>query len=135
MDFRIVRLIHAFGCFAILVAISGCGGGGGTSAYVPSDSVSRDALTAALTAWKDGKPLGRIETTKPPTEPLDWQWKAGQKLRAFEIVGEVASDGPKQYRVRITLEGAPAKEVIYVIVGRDPLWVFREEDYKRTAGM
>ena len=79
--------------------------------------------------------MGRVDTVKPPVEALDWQWKSGLKLQAFEIVGEVAGDGPKQYRVKITLENAAPLEVIYVVVGKDPLWVFREEDYKRTTGM
>jgi hypothetical protein len=135
MHVRRVRLTWGLGLAGALLLATGCGGARSTGSYVPSDTTGRNSLTAALEAWKAGKPLGRIDSVSPPVETLDWQWKSGKKLREFEILGEVAGDGPKQYRVKITVEGAQPKEVIYVIVGRDPVWVFREEDYKRTAGM
>ena len=122
---------------ALSVAIAGCGSAANTASYVPSAQSGQDALQAALGAWKAGQKLERIDTTTPAVQPVDGQWQAGRKLRDFEVLGEVAGvEGPRQFRVRLTMEGAAKpQEVIYVIVGRDPVWVFREEDYKKTSGM
>ena len=70
-------------------------------------------------------------------EAVDSKWKAGQKLSKFEILGEDAGgQGPTFFSVRLTVKGRAKAEVVrYVVVGRDPLWVYREDDYQTSAGM
>jgi hypothetical protein len=69
---------------------------------------------------------------------VDSKWQAGQKLARYEIVkDEPGENGTTFYSVRLTLQ-SPAKEEVarYVVVGRDPLWVYREEDFtQQTKGM
>src|SRR5262245_30429328 len=130
------RIAYCILAGALPLWMAGCGSATDTSSYVPSQQGGQDALVAALDAWKAGRKPERIDSVKPAVQPVDNQWQAGRKLRDFEVLGEVAGVvGPRQFRVKLTFEAAPAREVIYVIVGRDPVWVFREEDYKKTTGM
>ena len=104
--------------------------------YVPASATARDALTAALGAWQNGRRPGKIETAGAAVQAVDSQWQAGAKLRGFEILGEQPSEGPKQFSVRLSLdELAKDQEVRYVVVGRDPIWVVREEDYAQFRNM
>ena len=60
----------------------------------------------------------------------------GQKISRYEIVSEEPQDGLTFFSVRLTPKGRGAAKVVrYVVVGRDPLWVYREDDYKTKAGM
>jgi hypothetical protein len=120
----------------LLLACAGCGAGG-YERYVPPEQVARQALEAALTAWQNGKPPGQVEAGPPVVEAVDSKWKAGQKLNQFEILGEDAGgQGPTFFSVRLTVKGSAKAEVVrYVVVGRDPLWVYREADYQTSAGM
>lgn len=67
------------------------------------------------------------------------QWRDGQKLVAYEIVGPAPSpegDANRRYTVKLTLAGAAApRETVYVIMGKDPIIVFSEESYQKLSGM
>ena len=124
----------------VLVSISfiGCGGGGGSvSSFHPKVSVAKQALTAALEAWKSGqaKP-GTIANQKPGIEVQDSVWDSGRKLKGFQIGDEQpAADGPPRFSVELTFDGEPATEKAdYVVVGKDPLWVMRENDFQKMSG-
>jgi hypothetical protein len=51
-------------------------------------------------------------------------------LLAWEILGRVPGNAPGCYAVRLQLD-QPREErrERYVVIGIDPLWVFRHEDY------
>jgi len=102
-----------------------------TPSYVPSVSSGRQALEAALTAWQNGHPVGTIDTASPPVQAVDSGWGKKQKLASYEILEEVSrSDGRRCFKVRLHLQDpSTTQEVHYLVVGRSPLWVFREEDY------
>jgi hypothetical protein len=133
---------HAHG-LALLAAVScafaaGCNG---ARAYTPDSASARRALDAALSAWKDGAKPDRLETASPPVHALDFQWQAGRPLEAFSVTGEEDADGAaKRFAVTLRL-GSKAKKAAdevrarYVVVGRDPVWVYREEDYARLLNM
>jgi hypothetical protein len=93
-------------------------------------------LETALTAWQNGQAPDEVAAGPPVVRAVDSKWKAGQKLKRFQILSEEGGSGPTFFSVRLTLN-SPAKEqtVRYVVVGRDPLWVYREDDYKSSAGM
>lgn len=120
-------------CFLILPLVLAVNVGCGRSnRYVPSASSGRQALEAALTAWKNGRPVGRIETASPPVQAVDSGWGKKQKLVSYEILEEVPrEDGRRCFKTRLYLQDPSAtQEVHYLVVGKSPLWVFREEDYK-----
>jgi hypothetical protein len=106
--------------------------------YVPPEESSRKALEAALAAWQKGQPPGQVDDGPPAVQVVDSKWQAGQKLSSFEIVNtEPGQNGTTFYSVRLTLQGQAKEEVArYVVVGRDPLYVYREEDFtQQTKGM
>lgn len=124
-------------CAWVLAVLAGCGGTS-EKTYIPVPEAARTALTAALTAWQSGqaKP-GSIAKASPAIEVVDSQWRSGQKLKAFEILQEVpTTEGPKRFQVKLTLEGTSSPlETVYLVVGKDPLYVFREADYQPPNGM
>ena len=113
------------------------GGGCGhrTPNQVPSAGDGRQALEAALTAWQNGQPVGKIDNASTPIQAVDSGWGKGQKLTRYEILEEVSrTDGRRCFKVRLDLENPSAtQEVHYLVVGRSPLWVFREEDYNNSS--
>jgi hypothetical protein len=98
---------------------------------------ARRALETALTAWRDGQPVGEIRGGPVTIQAVDSRWKAGKKLEQFEILSEEAGQtAVTVFSVRLKLKGAATPEMLrYMVVGRDPLWVYREEDFKGQSGM
>jgi hypothetical protein len=98
--------------------------------------VARKSLEAALTAWRDGRPIGSIEASSPPVRVVDSSWRSGEKLEAFQVLGEGDVDGRKEFTVRLTMEEPRGeKEARYIVHGRDPIWVYRGEDFARAMDM
>ena len=105
--------------------------------FIPKEAQSRQALTTALTAWKNGEKWEKISAGESTIEALDNKWRAGQQLADFQILeADPAGEGPQWFTVKLVMK-KPAGElkVRYVVVGIDPLWVYREEDYKKSSGM
>jgi hypothetical protein len=108
----------------------------GHAKYTPSSSEARASLEVALNAWRDGKPPTGIDA-KPPVHVIDSVWQGGQQIEAFSIGDEQdVGDGTKQFAVKVvTKPKKDEQEVKFVVHGRDPVYVFREEDYVRTLNM
>jgi hypothetical protein len=127
---RAARLVAI--CLAASCAWGCADGRSGSQRYVPSVPTAQRALEAVLSAWKAGEPVGPIRLTDPALNlgVDDANRRPGQKLVDYEILGEVAAEGPRSFAVRLSLDG-PREEldVRYYLVGIDPLWVMRQEDY------
>jgi hypothetical protein len=120
---------------SFLVVCAGCSNRG-YNQYIPSDDSARQALEASLNAWQDGKKPGPIEGAPQPVQAVDSRWQAGQVLKSYEILNEEKSEGPRVFSVRLTLQKPAAQQTVrYIVLGKDPLWVYREDDYKAPAGM
>ena len=128
------RGLRPWAALVCLLACAGCGGNS-VQGFKPQPNVARKALEAALTEWKGGrKEPGRIENFTPPLQVVDTVWGSGKKLTSFEIGEEVDAEVAKKLSAKLTLEGtAGPQEVNYLIVGKDPLWIFREQDYPGDA--
>ena len=119
-----------------LILLAGCSRQGTRNQdFNPPSNKARTALEAALNYWQAGNPPGTVPGTSPHVEVLDSKWKSGQKLSSFEILDEEAGSEPRFFKVRLTLAQGPPQEVRYAVMGIDPLWVYREEDYKKLSGM
>ncbi len=105
--------------------------------FIPKEDQSRQALTTALTAWKNGEKWEKIPAGESTIEVLDNKWRAGQQLADFQILeADPAGEGPQWFTVKLVMKKPPGQlKVRYVVVGIDPLWVYREEDYKKSSGM
>jgi hypothetical protein len=97
--------------------------------YIPAAVIAREALVRTLDAWQRGEPPGRI-AGQPVIQVGDTHRRAGQKLTRYEIAGELPSREGRLFAVRVTFDSPVAEEKIhFVVVGLDPLWVLRQEDY------
>lgn len=121
-------------CLLLTVVVAGCGGGS-EKKYVPQSMSARAAVETALKSWQSGGAYDTIKTASPQVQPYDARWQAGQKLKSFEIVREVPNDGPKKFEVRVELDGAESVDDVFLVVGIDPLNVFREQDYQKASGV
>src|SRR5690348_6868223 len=119
--------------FLLVAALAGCGGSG--AAIVPSGDEARQALETTLNAWKTGKPIASLSQGTPKVEANDFEWEAGKKLADFSIGSEGAGVGTKNFSVKLTLVPAETKEVTYMILGKDPYRILRDEDYERAMNM
>lgn len=124
----------------IMVGLFVCGAGCGASQdhgkFIPKEADARAALQAALDSWQQGQKPGTITVGSTTIEVVDAKWRAGQKLARYEIVTEEPGDGPRWFSVKLSLQKPVAELVVrYVVVGNAPLWVYREEDYKKMTGM
>jgi hypothetical protein len=125
------------GLLVVVGLLAGCNKNGGEEKYVPAESNAREALTAALTRWKDGesKPA-EVAVGKVKVQVLDKAWTDGIKLQSFEIVGEekpATEPGPRVFSVRMkTSKGEQTAK--YYVFGLDPLWVCDEAGYKQMTG-
>jgi predicted small lipoprotein YifL len=123
-------------------SLAGCGGEG-HERYIPPADTARTAVEAALSAWKAGEPLRTITTHTPPVDFYDARRQAGKKLEDFQIVEEIPGDPYPSFKVKLRLAGkkpgpagkAQEDETTYLVVGIDPLQVFRKEDYAQPKGM
>jgi hypothetical protein len=106
-----------------------------TEDFTPPADKARQALESALDHWKSGNPPGAVPATSPAVEVVDSKWKAGQKLKSYEIVGEEPGREPRFFKVRLTPAQGPPQDVRYAVVGINPLWVYLEEDYQKLTGM
>jgi hypothetical protein len=129
-----LRLLALAAALALVGVPAGCGGG--LSRYSPTNDEARSSLEAALTAWRDGKPFGEVDA-KPRVRPVDSAWQSGQQIDSFQIgEQEDGENGTKQFVVKLAMKNNKgSQDVRYIVHGRDPVWVYREEDYRRTQNM
>jgi hypothetical protein len=119
-----------------LLGLAGCSRSPGVADFTPPADNARRALEAALNHWQAGHKPGTVPgVSAPAVEVVDSKWKAGQQLRSFEVLKEEApGPGPRYFTVRLTPPKGPAQEVRYAVLGIDPIWVYREDDYRKLTG-
>ena len=120
--------------FALLLpSFVGCGRGDGTARYIPAEQTALDALTAGLDAWKGGSPAGEVAGTKPLVFVTDSYRVQNERLVDYAILGQVPGNVPRCFAVDLHFDPPREEKTRYVVVGIDPLWVFRMEDYQLLA--
>lgn len=98
--------------------------------FVPAPELARSALEAVLVDWKAGRPPLSIERLPVKVHVVDQFRKANQELEEFEILGEVPGAAGRCFAVRLKLSQPEADDKVrYIVIGIDPLWVFRQEDF------
>jgi hypothetical protein len=119
--------------FAALVTASclgGCGSSNRAERYLPDEELAREALTAAMMAWQhDGSTS--LSLNGKTIEVVDKHRRPGQTLSKFNILGEVSGDGGRWFEVQLHfVQPTQTEHVRYVVVGINPLWIFRQQDYE-----
>jgi hypothetical protein len=112
----------------------GCGPSQKNEDFVPAEDAARAALEAYLKAWAAGDKNPTVPGTSPAVQVVDDYRGKGRTLTEYAVLGPVPADAPRCFAVRLTL-GNPREEVRerYVIVGLDPVWVWRYDDYEMIA--
>lgn len=125
-------------CLAALVVFGMLAGGcrkRGVETYKPPEGTAREALDAALSAWKGGnaKP-DELKLGKIGLVVMDAAWSSGQKLSDFQIVNEeTGTEAVRWFTVKLKLDKSE-QTVKYAVVGKDPIWVYSETEYKKVGG-
>jgi hypothetical protein len=98
--------------------------------FVPREEAARAALEAYLQAWAGGSTTQAVPQTSPPVMVVDELRVKGRTLKGYQVLGAVPADAPICFAVQLSL-GNPPEDVRerYVVVGMDPLWVWRYDDY------
>jgi hypothetical protein len=122
-------------CVLLLaLTVTGCGPQETQERYTPASDRARSAVEAAMLAWLNGRPPGALEGNEPHTTVVDTHRRPEQTLEEYEVLGEVPSEAYRCFAVRVTYSNPEAEERIrYCVIGIDPLWVFRQEDYDMIA--
>jgi hypothetical protein len=127
----------SFACVALVAGTLLHGGCSTRSAqrYIPIEEAAERTLKTALTAWQNGqRPPSLVQTTTPAIHLVDTNLKPGQKLARFTVLGPTTGDAQRCYAVRLTLDDPPEEvRARFVVVGLDPLWVVRYEDFERMC--
>ena len=120
-------------CGVLVLLTAGCSTRS-TNEFVPGKGKARKALEEALTAWQKGEPA-QVATVTPKVNAVDSRWKTGAKLAKYEVLSEEANPSGPSFSVKLTLQQpAGEKTVRYIVIGKDPLWVYSEEEYKAVGG-
>lgn len=121
----------------LLTSVAGCGQSADRSLsprYLPDWPEARSALAAALADWRETAPPYPPSRELPGVVFADKQRKPGDRLRSFAIVGESEGENTRQFTVRLEIGGQDAPLLVrYNVLGRDPVWVFRLEDYEMIS--
>jgi hypothetical protein len=119
---------------AIAMALFALGCGDRSARYTPSAATADAAVRSALDAWQQGQPPGAVPDTQPAVQMIDAGRKPGQTLSSYRILGETRGPSGRTFAVVLRL-ASPEEEIKtqYIVVGIDPLWVFRQEDYGLLA--
>jgi hypothetical protein len=122
---------------AMAAALAGCNGWNASPAppgYLPGWAEAKQSLASALGAWRDAP--------SPPPDPIDSsgvifvdkQRRPGQRLRSFAILAQSELENARQFTVRLQLDQEESPLLVrYNVLGRNPVWVFRLEDYERIS--
>jgi hypothetical protein len=121
-----------------LVGLAGCGQGKKkVEDFTPAADNARKALAAALDHWKAGNAPGPVPGQTPGVEVVDSAWRGGLKLREYEILSEeppANNQGPRTFTVKLTPAQGPPVEAKYMVLGIDPLLVYRDKDFAKLSG-
>jgi hypothetical protein len=118
----------------LLLAAAGCSRHQRNEDFIPPGDAARSAVDAALRSWANGDPVRgdaqRVPGTSPEVLLADAVRMKGRKLAGYTILGEVPAEAPRCFAVKLTFADPPAEvRERYVVVGIDPLWVCRYDDY------
>jgi hypothetical protein len=122
------------GWVLLCAAATGCGGWQDpdrSPPYLPAWPEARAAVETALSGWRDGTPNHSPSGAPGSVMFLDKQRLPAQKLGSFAILSQSEVDNVRQFTVRLQIEGETSPRLVrYNVLGRNPAWVFRLEDFE-----
>jgi hypothetical protein len=120
------------GLLATAALATGCHGAdrGPADFNAPELGPARAALVASLDAWKAGRRESGVLIGAAPAIGIVDSLRTDRPLLGYEVVGPLLAVAKgRPFAVRLELDSPrEAVDVRYVVMGRDPLWVFRHDD-------
>ena len=117
--------------------LTGCNGWNASPTppgYLPGWAEARQSLESALSAWRDAPSPLPDSIDSSAVIFVDKQRRPGQRLRSFAILGQSEIENARQFTVRLQLDQEESPILVrYNVLGRNPVWVFRLEDYERIS--
>jgi hypothetical protein len=102
--------------------------------YMPDWNEARSALESALSRWRDAASPPPASFDSPSVKFVDNERNPDRRLRSYQILGQTELENARQFTVRLTFEGEETPQLVrYNVFGRQPVWVFRLEDYERIS--
>ena len=92
--------------------------------------VARDALTAALDAWKEGRPPESLLARTPPVDFRDVHQTGGSLLTRYQVEAEERSGLSVRFTVQLTLQqkdGASREQIVMFNVDAGKAVVIRPD--------
>ena len=120
-------------CAGLLAGCSSQEPAGSAERFIPAPEQAESALKAVFEAWRKGSPPGLVPDTSPAVHITDTYRKDGEQLVDYRILGEVPSERKRCYAVELRFAPERAERTRFLVVGIDPLWVFRLEDAELLA--
>jgi hypothetical protein len=131
------RLGFLSGWLLLAAGPTGCDGWNAAAhgpAFLPAWSEARQALESALAAWRDAPFPLPASIDSPAVKFVDKQRRPGQRLLSFEVLGQSEVENARQFTVRLRLQHEESPQLVrYNVLGRNPVWVFRLEDYEMIS--
>ena len=108
----------------------GCGGARPPEPADPDQA--REALRAALDAWRKGEPPDALKGRQPPIYVNDADWQAGHRLAGYELKGDGKYYGA-QFRCSVVLslelgKGKRSDKVVKYLIDTHPRVVIVRDD-------
>jgi hypothetical protein len=99
---------------------------------MPERPVAQAAVEKALGRWRDSLESAPSGPKSEQVVFVDNQRRPAQRLRAFVLLGDFEHESCRCLKVRLDL-GEPEESIlaVYYVFGRDPMWVYRAEDFER----
>ena len=124
-------------CAIALVALGGCADrtrNAELQRFVPDAAAARGAVVAVFEEWKSGTSRNQNRGDSPHIEVVDNHRRPGRRILDYKVLGQTEFEGGRRLDTRVTWSDPEEVERIrFVVVGIDPLWVFRQEDYDMIA--
>jgi hypothetical protein len=102
--------------------------------FLPGWDEAQQAIESALSAWRNAPDPLPASFDSDAVIFVDKQRKPGQRLSRFEILGHSDAETARQFTVRLHLEPGESPQLVrYKVFGRNPVWVFRLEDFEAIS--
>jgi hypothetical protein len=99
----------------------------------PDLESSKAALVASLNAWKADQRASGVMIGSAPSIGIVDAMRTERRLLDYKVLGPLmVVEKGRPFAVQLILD-APRETIAarYVVLGRDPLWVYRQEDFDR----